>query len=429
MGQCLGACFREVPEAEYAAQIKKIKRFLDGNVAEAKRTLKKRMTEAAEKLQFELAADLRDQIRYIEQTVEKQRIISNDNTPRDLFTYYLDKGYLSVQIFFIRQARLIKREKRIFHSVNTPDEELATFILQFYNRKNQVLPKEVLVPAGVEKSVLSEILGIPFRTPQRGQKRQLLEMANENAKLALEEKFRLLELDNRQTVGAQEEIFKALGLPYGHVMEAFDHSHIQGSDPVSAMVYYEDGKPNKSMYRKYKLKGEVEHQNGANEAANTREVIRRRYSRLLKEKKPLPDLILMDGGEIELDAVKDVLVNELNLSIPVAGMVKNDKHQTADLLFGDPPRIIDLDRQSQGFFLLTRVQDEVHRFVITFHRRTHNKNSLASKLEAIHGVGPKTRIKLLKHFGSVTKIKEASVDDIESLGIAKTVAQTILLSL
>ena len=334
-----------------------------------------------------------------------------------------------MQIFFIRQARLIKREKRIFPSVNTPDEELATFILQFYNRKNQVLPKEVLVPAGVEKSVLSEILGIPFRTPQRGQKRQLLEMANENAKLALEEKFRLLELDNRQTVGAQEEIFKALGLPYGHVMEAFDHSHIQGSDPVSAMVYYEDGKPNKSMYRKYKLKGEVEHQNGANEAANTREVIRRRYSRLLKEKKPLPDLILMDGGEIELDAVKDVLVNELNLSIPVAGMVKNDKHQTADLLFGDPPRIIDLDRQSQGFFLLTRVQDEVHRFVITFHRRTHNKNSLASKLEAIHGVGPKTRIKLLKHFGSVTKIKEASVDDIESLGIAKTVAQTILLSL
>ncbi|MCI2171246.1 excinuclease ABC subunit UvrC [Schleiferilactobacillus perolens] len=429
MGQCLGACFRDVPKEEYDAQIAKIKRFLAGHVTEAKRTLTKRMNDAAAKLQFELAADLRDQLRYIEQTVEKQRIISNDHTPRDLFAFYMDKGWISVQVFFIRQARLMKREKRIFPSINAPEEELATFILQFYNRKNQVLPKEILVPAGIEKNVLAEILGVPFRTPQRGQKRQLLEMAEENAKLALQEKFRLLELDNRQTVGAQEEIFTALGLPYGHVMEAFDHSHIQGTDPVSAMVYYEDGKAVKSMYRKYKLKGAVEHQNGADEAANTREVIRRRYTRLLKEKKPLPDLILMDGGEIELDAVKDVLVNELNLYIPVAGMVKNDKHRTADLLYGNPPQIIDLDRQSQGFFLLTRVQDEVHRFAITFHRQTHNKNSLSSKLESIHGVGPKTRIKLLKHFGSVTKIKEASVADIESLGIAKTVAQTILLSL
>ena len=424
MGQCLGACFKEVPQSEYEKQIKKIKSFLNGNVSKIKKELEQKMETASENLEFERAAEIRDQIHYVEMTVERQKIISNDNTPRDLFAFYMNKGWLSLQIFSIRQARLMKREKRLFPCIDTPEAELESFILQFYNQKNRILPKEILVPSGMDKETLSEILGIPVKTPQRGQKRDLLEMAQKNAKLVLEEKFRLLELDERKTTGAMNEITDALGLPNGHRIEAFDHSHLQGEDLVSAMVCFIDGKPEKTEYRKYKLKN-VDH---ADEAASTREVIYRRYSRLLKEKANLPDLILMDGASIQINAAVDVLHNQLGIDIPVAGMVKNDRHKTADLMMENDEKI-GLDPKSEGFYLLQRIQDEVHRFAITFHRQVRSKNSLASRLERIQGVGPKTRIKLLRNYGSLKNISAASVEDLESLGISKKVAQTIKLSL
>ena len=425
MGQCLGACFKTVPTTEYDAQIKRIKSFLNGHVETVKKQLTKRMDKAAAELEFERAAELRDQLNYIEMTVEKQKIISNDNTPRDLFNFYLDKGWLSIQVFFIRQARLMKREKRLFPVVSTAPEEMTSFILQFYNRKNNVLPREVLVPNGLDKQVLSDILGIPVRTPQRGQKKDLLDMAQKNARIVLEEKFRLLELDERKTTGAMQEITDALGIPAGHKIEAFDHSHIQGADLVSAMVVFTDGQPNKKLYRKYKLRT-VDH---ADEAASTREVIRRRYTRLLKEHTALPDLILMDGGEIQLEAAKDVLENELGIATPVAAMVKNDHHKTADLLASAGDQHLHLDPKSQGFYLLQRIQDEVHRFAITFHRQVHTKHSLSSRLDEIPGVGPKTRNKLLRKFGSMSKIAGASIEEIQALGIAKNVAQTVKFSL
>ena len=424
MGQCLGACFKEVPQSEYEKQIKKIKSFLNGNVSKIKKELEQKMKTASENLEFERAAEIRDQIHYVEMTVEKQKIISNDNTPRDLFAFYMNKGWLTLQIFSIRQARLMKREKRLFPCIDTPEAELESFILQFYNQKNRILPKEILVPSGMDKETLSEILGIPVKTPQRGQKRDLLEMAQKNARLVLEEKFRLLELDERKTTGAMNEITDALGLPNGHRIEAFDHSHLQGEDLVSAMVCFIDGKPEKTEYRKYKLKN-VDH---ADEAASTREVIYRRYSRLLKEKANLPDLILMDGASIQINAAVDVLHNQLGIDIPVAGMVKNDRHKTADLMTENDEKI-GLDPKSEGFYLLQRIQDEVHRFAITFHRQVRSKNSLASRLERIQGVGPKTRIKLLRNYGSLKNISAASVEDLESLGISKKVAQTIKLSL
>lgn len=424
MGQCLGACFKEVPQSEYEKQIKKIKSFLNGNVSKIKKELEQKMKTASENLEFERAAEIRDQIHYVEMTVEKQKIISNDNTPRDLFAFYMNKGWLSLQIFSIRQARLMKREKRLFPCIDTPEAELESFILQFYNQKNRILPKEILVPSGMDKETLSEILGIPVKTPQRGQKRDLLEMAQKNARLVLEENFRLLELDERKTTGAMNEITDALGLPNGHRIEAFDHSHLQGEDLVSAMVCFIDGKPEKTEYRKYKLKN-VDH---ADEAASTREVIYRRYSRLLKEKANLPDLILMDGASIQINAAVDVLHNQLGIDIPVAGMVKNDRHKTADLMTENDEKI-GLDPKSEGFYLLQRIQDEVHRFAITFHRQVRSKNSLASRLERIQGVGPKTRIKLLRNYGSLKNISAASVEDLESLGISKKVAQTIKLSL
>ena len=424
MGQCLCACLKEVPQSEDEKQIKKIKSFLNGNVSKIKKELEQKMETASENLEFERAAEIRDQIHYVEMTVEKQKIISNDNTPRDLFAFYMNKGWLSLQIFSIRQARLMKREKRLFPCIDTPEAELESFILQFYNQKNRILPKEILVPSGMDKETLSEILGIPVKTPQRGQKRDLLEMAQKNARLVLEEKFRLLELDERKTTGAMNEITDALGLPNGHRIEAFDHSHLQGEDLVSAMVCFIDGKPEKTEYRKYKLKN-VDH---ADEAASTREVIYRRYSRLLKEKANLPDLILMDGASIQINAAVDVLHNQLGIDIPVAGMVKNDRHKTANLMTENDEKI-GLDPKSEGFYLLQRIQDEVHRFAITFHRQVRSKNSLASRLEKIQGVGPKTRIKLLRNYGSLKNISAASVEDLESLGISKKVAQTIKLSL
>lgn len=425
MGQCLGACFKEVPKEEYDQQIAKIKSFLRGNVAKVKKALQAKMQKASEAMEFERAAEIRDQIHYIEVTVEKQRIISNDRTPRDLFNFYLDKGWISIQIFFIRQSRLMKREKRLFPIASDVADEFSSFILQFYNNKNKVLPNEILVPKGLDNQIISEILGVPVRTPQRGEKRDLMDLARENAQITLEEKFRLLELDESKTVGAMKEITDALGIPEGHRIEAFDHSHIQGADLVSAMVVFTGGKPDKKMYRKFKL-NTVDH---ADEAASTREVIRRRYVRLLKEHQSLPDLILMDGGDVQLNAARDVLVNELSLHIPVAGMVKNDKHKTADLIFGDQDQRVQLDPKSQGFYLVQRIQDEVHRFAITFHRQMHAKNSLSSQLDSINGVGPKTRNKLLREFGSLNKIRDAKIEEIEALGISAKVAKTIKISL
>ena len=425
MGQCLGACFKEVPKEEYDQQIAKIKSFLRGNVAKVKKSLQAKMQQASEAMEFERAAEIRDQIHYIEVTVEKQRIISNDRTPRDLFNFYLDKGWLSIQIFFIRQSRLMTREKRLFPIASDVADEFSSFILQFYNNKNKVLPSEILVPEGLDNQIISEILGVPVRTPKRGEKRDLMNLARENAQITLEEKFRLLELDESKTVGAMKEITDALGIPEGHRIEAFDHSHIQGADLVSAMVVFTDGKPDKKMYRKFKL-NTVDH---ADEAASTREVIRRRYVRLLKEHQSLPDLILMDGGDVQLNAARDVLVNELSLHIPVAGMVKNDKHKTADLIFGDQDQRVQLDPKSQGFYLVQRIQDEVHRFAITFHRQMHAKNSLSSQLDSINGVGPKTRNKLLREFGSLNKIRDAKIEEIEALGISAKVAKTIKISL
>lgn len=425
MGQCLGACYQEVPERDYQTQIKHIQAFLDGDTKKVTARLHEQMEAAAADLAFERAADLRDQLHFIHTTVEKQKIISQDGTPRDVINFYMDRGWLSVQVFFIRQARLMKREKRLFAVVADPDEELTSFIIQFYQRKNAVLPKELLVPQGVNHEAIAEVLGIPVRTPKRGEKRQLMLLAEKNARIALEEKFRLLEMNEQKTSGAMQEIANALGIPPIHRIEAFDHSHTHGEEMVSAMVVFEDGLPNKKLYRKYKTRT-VDH---PDERAETMEVIRRRYSRLLKEHGQLPDLILMDGGEIQLNAAKEVIEDELGLSIPVAAMVKNRHHRTADLLREEGEPHVQLDHKSQGFFLLQRIQDEVHRFVITFHRQLRSKSSLGSKLDAIAGVGPKTRQKLLSHYGSLPKIAAASVADLQALGISAKVAQNIKISL
>lgn len=419
MGQCIGCCDHDVTQEEYAAQIQKISRFLNGEVKEIKQNLVEKMHDAAERLDFEQAADYRDQIRYIETTVEKQTIMSRDYTNRDVFAFFMDKGWLSIQVFLLRQSTVIKREAALFPCYGTPEDELLSFIMQFYQEQNHILPKEILVPEGIDTELLAETLETTVRIPKRGNKKSMLDLATTNSELALNEKFLLIERSKHKTVGAIQELSEALGIAYIETIEAFDHSNIQGTNPVSAMVVYKDGKPERKAYRKYKIKT-VE---GSHEFATTQEVIRRRYTRLLREQKPLPDLILMDGGKIQVRAAKEVLEDELGLVIPVAGMVKDNKHRTASLLFND--ELVELDPRSQAFHLVQRIQDEVHRFAITFHRQVRGKNSFSSQLDQVEGVGPKTRTKVLKHFKTMKRMREADLEEFQKLGIPLKVAENI----
>lgn len=421
IGQCIGPCDHEIPKEEYDNQIRRIRSFLNGNVHDIKRDLKQKMDESAEELNYESAAEFRDQIAYIEKTVEKQSIISNSFMPRDFFNYYMDKGWISIQVFFVRQATLIKREATMFPCYDPPEEELMSYILQYYENENNILPSEIYVPDTVDTEVLTEAVEAKVINPKKGRKKELLDLTGKNSELSLKEKFRLIEMNQRKTTGAIQELSDAMGLPYIERIESFDHSNIQGTNPVSAMISFKDGKPDKTNYRKYKIRTVV----GSNEAATTQEVIRRRYSRLLKEGKPLPDLILMDGGKVQVNAAVDVLTNELSLNIPVAGMVKDNKHRTASLIFGESLEIVVLDPRSQAFHLVQRIQEEVHRFAITFHRNIRSKNSFTSKLDDIEGVGPKTKTKVLRHFKSMKRLKEAEIEEIKKLGISENIAVRI----
>ena len=421
IGQCIGPCDHYVSKEEYAAQIKRIKSFLKGNVTTIKKDLKEKMNKAAAEMNFEAAAEFRNQINYIEQTVEKQSIVFNDFISRDFFNYSVDRGWISIQVFFVRQASLTKREVAMYPITDEGKEEMLKYILQYYQDKNNMVPKVVYVPAGIDRKLLTEELETTIHTPQRGEKKDLLELAGKNSRLALREKFHLIEMKQLKTTGASEELSQALDLPYIERIEAFDHSNIQGTSPVSAMVSFFEGKPDKNNYRKFNIKT-VE---GSNEAATTKEVIRRRYSRLLKEEKELPDLILMDGGKIQVNAAIDVLENELGLAIPVAGMVKDERHQTAHLIFGESLEEVPLHPRSQAFYLIQRIQEEVHRFAIRFHRNVRSKNSFSSILDRIKGVGPKTRTKLLRHFGSIKVLKDAELEEITDLGINRKTATNI----
>ena len=354
----------------------------------------------------------------------KQRVIRQDMQDRDIFGYYVDKGWMCVQVFFVRQGKLIQRDVNMFPYYNDAEEDFLTYLGQFYLDSRHLKPREIFIPGDIDQESVEALVGDEVKVfkPQRGEKKQLVNLAAKNARVSLTQKFDLLEKDLAKTQGAIENLGKLMGIPTPVRIESFDNSNIMGTSPVSAMVVFENGKPNKKEYRKYKIKT-VE---GPDDYASMREVIRRRYSRVKRDGLTPPDLIIMDGGQGQVNVAKDVLRNELNLSIPVAGLQKNDKHQTNELLFGDPLEVIDLPRQSEEFFLLHRIQDEVHRFAITFHRQVRSKNSFSSKLDGVEGLGPKRKQKLLKHFKSMTAIQKATVEDIHALGIPEKVAEALL---
>ncbi|GLX65889.1 excinuclease ABC subunit UvrC [Paenibacillus glycanilyticus] len=439
IGQCIAPCEYDVEPGQYETMIQEITKFLNGGHDVVKADLQRKMEAAAEELDFERAKEYRDQIVSIDAVIEKQKITMNDALDRDIFGYAVEKGWMCVQILYMRQGKMIERRGTSFPYYGEEYDDFMTFVTQYYS-DNPALPKQILLPLPATEdeqsedssnaadefaSMLHNWLKVKVLMPQRGRKSEAVTMAIDNAKIALADKFRLIERDEERSVRASESLAEWLGLPEVRRIEAFDNSNIQGTNPVSAMVVFTDGKPDKKEYRKYKVKTVV----GADDYETMREVVRRRYERMLKEQLTPPDLIVVDGGKGQISAALDVLHNELGLYIPVCGLVKDAKHKTAQLMTGDPPEVVPLPRDSQEFYLLQRIQDEVHRFAISFHREQRGKSMIASQLDAIPGIGEKRRKLLLKHFGSIKKIREASIEDFKPLSIGEKLASDILAAL
>jgi excinuclease ABC subunit C len=422
MGQCLAPCVQDVSEQQYKDLVDEITRFLNGGYKDIKKDLTEKMSTAAEELDFERAKDFRDKIIHIEATMEKQKITMTDFTDRDVFGFAVDKGWMCVQVFFVRQGKLIERDVSLFPIYNEPEEEILSFIGQFYTKANHFKPKEILIPNSMDAETLEALLEVKVSRPQKGQKKELVKLAEKNANIALKEKFSLIEKDEDRTIKAVENLGAAIGIYTPHRIEAFDNSNIQGTNPVSAMVVFIDGKPEKREYRKYKIKTVQ----GPDDYESMREVVRRRYTRVLQDNLPLPDLIIIDGGKGHIETVRDVLENELGLDIPLAGLSKDEKHRTSQLLYGVPLETVPLGRTSQEFYLLQRIQDEVHRFAITFHRQIRGKGVFQSILDEIDGIGEKRKKALLKQFGSVKKMKEANMEDFIKIGIPANVATELM---
>ena len=421
IGQCMAHTICKKDEAYFKSMAQEVSDFLKGQDDKIIDDLKSKMATAAQTMEFEHAAEYRDLIQAIGTLRTKQRVMAKDLQNRDVFGYYVDKGWMCVQVFFVRQGKLIERDVNLFPYYNDPDEDFLTYVGQFYQEKSHLVPNEVLIPQDIDEVAVKVLVDTKILKPQRGEKKQLVNLAIKNARVSLEQKFNLLEKSVEKTQGAIENLGRLLQIPTPVRIESFDNSNIMGTSPVSAMVVFVNGKPSKKDYRKYKIKTVV----GPDDYASMREVIRRRYGRVQRDGLTPPDLIVIDGGQGQVNIAKQVIQEELGLDIPIAGLQKNDKHQTHELLFGDPLEVVELSRNSQEFFLLQRIQDEVHRFAITFHRQLRSKNSFSSQLDGIEGLGPKRKQNIMKHFKSLTKIKEARVDEIVEVGVPRAVAEAV----
>ena len=421
LGQCKAHTICQVDSQYFKELAQEVAAFLKGQDDQIIEDLRGKMAGAAQAMEFEKAAEYRDLIQSIGTLRTKQRVMAKDLQNRDVFGYYVDKGWMCVQVFFVRQGKLIERDVNLFPYYNDPDEDFLTYIGQFYQEKSHLKPNEILIPADIDEEAVKALVDTKVLKPQRGEKKQLVNLAIKNARVSLQQKFDLLEKSIEKTQGAIENLGQLLNIPTPVRIESFDNSNIMGTSPVSAMVVFVNGKPSKKDYRKYKIKTVV----GPDDYASMREVIKRRYSRVIRDGLTPPDLIVIDGGQGQVNIAKEVIQEQLGLDIPIAGLQKNDKHQTHELLFGDPLRVVELSRNSQEFFLLQRIQDEVHRFAITFHRQLRSKNSFSSQLDGIEGLGPKRKQNLMKHFKSLTKIKEASVDEIVEVGVPRAVAEAV----
>lgn len=405
--QCLGPCINEVDKSQYDEIRKELISFIHGNTKSKIDELTEKMMTASENLQFELAKEYRDLIRSIEYVTAKQNVQFGDYKDRDILGYFIDKGYISIQLFFMREGKLLYHDFNLEPVGEDFEEDLIRFLVTYYQTHPE--PYELLIPQDVDQELLTEILSCHVLQPQRGDKKSLVEMANKNAKEALEKKFLLKEKTDEKTILPIIELGQKLGIDTPHTIELYDNSNIQGAYAVAGMVVYKDGVPSKKDYRKYKIKT-VE---GPDDYASMKEVIYRRYYRLLMEQKEMADLIIVDGGLGQIKVAKEVIDN-LNLSVHICGLSKDDKHSTAMLLDEDGNQV-PIDTKSPLFFLLTRMQDEVHRYAISFHRQVRSKSLFSSILDEVEGIGEARKKKLLNHFKSVKKMKEASLEELEAV--------------
>ncbi|MFQ7317575.1 MAG: excinuclease ABC subunit UvrC [Massilimicrobiota timonensis] len=421
LGQCLAPCIQEVDVEIYNDIKKSITKLLNGDIKEKVNELTEKMNQASEQLNFEQAKEYRDLISHIRYVTAKQHVQFNDQVDRDILGYYVDHGYLSIQLFFMRHGKLLSRDLNLIPIEDHVQESLQQFMVSFY--QNNTLPKEILVPLDMDIDLLSQIIECKILKPQKGNKASLVQMAIENAKESLEKNFQLMEKNEAATLGAIQQLGELLQMPHPpHIIELFDNSNIQGAYAVAGMVCFKDGVPSKKDYRKFKIKT-VE---GPDDYGSMREVIYRRYYRVLMENLTPPDMIIVDGGLGQIHAAKEV-IDALGMSIPVYGLAKDDKHSTAMLLDteGHP---ISIHPKSELFFLLTRMQDEVHRYAISFHKNVRSKSLFASTLDQIEGIGPKRKQQLLHHFKSVKRMKEASLEQLKEV-LPDKVAQELFQSL
>ncbi len=404
IGECLGYCEHNVDKERLEKMEEEILSFLRGNGDILKNKILEKIELHSKELNFEMALELKKELDYISIVLDKQKMELHDYTNRDIIGYFFDKGYLSIQILFLRNGRMVGGHTDIFPIVSELKDELEYYIMNFYSRHE--IPKEVLCPSNINTDILSEIIKTSFLVPQKGKKKNLLDMANTNAKINLENELEIIEKDEQRTEQANNELRDLLNLKKLDRIDLFDNSNLFGEFTVSCMVVFKNGKPAKKEYRKYKISLDK------NDDYHTmEEVIYRRYYRALIDKTELPDLIVVDGGINQINACLNML-NELNLKIKVCGLRKNDKHRTNDLIDSDGYKVIELERTSPIFHYLTRMQDEVHRYTISYHRQIRSKGAISSVLDNIEGIGAKRKKELIKVFGSVNKIRNASLEEL-----------------
>lgn len=406
IGECLGYCEHKVDSEKLASMEQEILAFLKGNGDILKNKILEKIESYSKDLNFEMALELKKELDYISIILDKQKMELHDYINRDCIGYYFDKGYLSVQILFLRNGRMVGGHTDVFPIVSDFNDELDYYIMNFYSKHE--IPKEILCTSDINTSVLKNIIATNFVIPQKGQKKNLLDMAIKNAKINLENELEILEKDEKRTEQANNDLKELLGLKKLDRIDLFDNSNLFGEFTVSCMVVFKNGKPAKKEYRKYKISLDK------NDDYHTmEEVIYRRYYRALVDKTELPDLIIVDGGTNQINACLNIL-NDLKLDIRVCGLRKNDKHRTNDLLDSNN-NIFDLDKTSPVFHYLTRMQDEVHRYTINYHRTIRSKGAISSVLDNTRGIGTKRKKELIKTFGSINKIKNAPLEELTKI--------------
>ena len=415
INECLGYCCKEVDKNVIDEMKKEIISFLKGDSEIISKKIENEMMKASENLNYEKALELKNMLDDINTTLKKQTIDLNKDYNFDLVNYYYDNNYISIEIFFIRQGLLFGRHNEIISSLGDYENEVVEYLIKFYD--NAVLPKELLIPETLDEELLKEYFNIKVNTPQKGKLKNLVDLAKENAKEQLDLQKETLKKDDDERINALNELKNLLGLEKLTRMESFDNSHLFGTFYVGGMVVFDDFLPNKDLYRKYKISTDVK-----DDISAMKEVIYRRYFKTLMEESYKPDLIVMDGGIQQINACKEVL-ESLNLEIPIIGLVKDNKHRTSHIM-NQNYEILNVDKDSKLFLFLTRIQEEVHRYAITYHRNIKSKGALSSILDVVPGIGEVRKKELLKKFGSLKKMKEANIEDLSEI-VGKDTAEIL----